>query len=206
MATSDTNRLDDLKSKFLQMTSPHEFGQERKKNVTITSRNVPPMLARADAAFLVLAERICNATPETAPDYDQLLAIALESRDQVKDADLLTKADQIHADFTDLIDSLSFLVCHLEVLKAVTAAGKNSCRRDGSICAAAYPEPEYQCRFYSTLEEQILISLQAALSKLCPAFLERRQLFLESLSKADMDRFARAQTEFTAYFKTIING
>lgn len=204
MATSDTNRLDDLRTKFLQMTSPQEFGQERKKNVTITSRNVPPMLARADAAFIVLAEELRSAEQEL--DYGKLLAIAQEARDQVKDADLLTKADKIHADFTDLIESLAFLVCHLQVLKSAAEAKNNYCRRKESICAVSYPEPDHQCHFYSGIEKQLRESLQSALTRLCPAFLERRRLFLESLSKADMDRFARAHSEFTAYFKTCING
>lgn len=204
MANSDTDRLDDLRSKFLRMTSPQEFGQKRKKNVTITSRNVPPMLARADAAFVVLAEKL-QTTTAAFLNYDLLLAVAQEARDQVKDADLLTKADKIHADFSDLFESLAFLVCNLKALKVVAEAKNDFSQSPESICTAIYPTPEHQKLFYGDIEQQILKNLQDALAGLCPAFLEKRKLFLESLSKADMERFSRAHEEFSAHFKNVTN-
>jgi|GEM_PF-1674826 len=208
MGTQETNRLKDLRSKFLQMTSPQEFGQERKENVTIISRNVPPMLARADASFLVLTDLLRNIPPEkcTEPDYSRFHALANEAYTMAKDADLLTKADHIQADFSDLTGSLSFLCRHLKVLQAAAEAKNSSCDLKVGICAGLPPGPETQCCFYHSISEQILRNLQSALAKLCPAFQEKRQLFLESLTKSDMDRFARAHEEFMADCKKRMDG
>lgn len=203
METPDTDRLENLRSKFLQMTSPQEFGQERKENVTIISRNVPPMLARADAAFIILTDALCNAAPEhTGMDYSLFIEIAENAREQAVNADRLTRADGIRADFTDLIESIDFLCRNLKVLNTISEAGKNICKRTESICYQCDPDPGLFC----STERSILKNLQGALAKLSPAFLEKRQFFLESLSKADMDRFTHAHATFAAFFKDRING
>ena len=208
MGTPDKKRLKDLRSKFLQMTSPQEFGQERKENVTIISRNVPPMLARADASFLVLTDLLRAIPPEkcSEPDYNQFRTVAEEAYTMAKDADLLTKADNIQADFSDLTGSLAFLCRHLKVLQAAAEAKNSSCDLRVGICAGLPPGPESQCCFYGKITEQTLQNLQRALEKLCPAFQEKRRQFLESLTKSDMERFTRAHEEFLTHCKKRMDG
>lgn len=204
MGTPDTNRLENLRSKFLQMTSPQEFGQERKENVTIISRNVPPMLARADAAFIVLTDALRNASPDQPEiDYKLLSEIAADAREQAQNADRLTRADSIRADFTDLIESLDLLCRHLSVLKVISEAELNACKRAESICFHNAQNSEI---IFQKIKRDLLIDLQNILADLCPAFLEKRQIFLESFTKADMDRFTHAHGTFTAFSKNRIYG
>ena len=203
MDTPDTNRLEDLRSKFLQMTSPQEFGQERKENVTIISRNVPPVLARADAAFVVLSDALRNISPEHATiDYDTFVEIAENAREQAVNADQLTRADSIRADFSDLLDSLDFLCRNLNLLKAASEVKNLTYRRAESICTPCDPDTD----FFRRTECALLKNLQDTLIRLTPAFQEKRQIFLESFSKADMDRFSHAHTSFTDLCKNKIGG
>ncbi len=203
MGTPDTDRLENLRTKFLQMTSPQEFGQERKENVTIISRNVPPMLAHADAAFTILTDVLCSAPDEHAgTDYKLLAEIAENARKLATDADLLTRADHIQADFSALIESLDFLCRNLCVLSAIAEAEKSTWKRAESICAQCNPDPG----FFRETERTLLKNLRSALAKLAPAFLEKRQISLESFTKADMDRFTHAHSTFTVHLRNRLNG
>lgn len=203
MATPDTDRLENLRSKFLQMTSPQEFGQERKENVTIISRNVPPMLARADAAFIILTDALSNTSPERAKiDYAPYAELAKNARELAVNADRLTRADGIRADFAALIASLNFLCRYLNVLSTVSNTEKDFCEPADSICLPCDSNAE----IFHEIELALLKNLQEALKKLAPAFLEKRQIFLESLSKADMDRFTHAHKIFSTIYKNKIDG
>lgn len=193
MDTPKKNRLDHLRNKFLQMTSPHEFGQERKKNVTIISRNVPPMLARADAAFVTVSDALQQKNPDSdrSAFYNTLFLIIDEAVIQATDADQLTRADGIRADLSSLIESLQFLQRNLCILCATADAAGDSGDPDG---------------FYHCLEMQTRDFLLAGLNKLVPTYNNDRKIFLKSLTKADIDRFAHAKTAFSDQYKNQIDG
>ncbi|MBO5959361.1 MAG: hypothetical protein J6Q65_04490, partial [Lentisphaeria bacterium] len=182
-----------LRNKFLQMTSPQEFWQERKENATIISHNVPPMLARADAAFAVLSEALKkNPAPEERTDfYGNLFIIADEAAALANDANQLTHADGITADFSTLTDSLQFIYRNLGVICSIADAREDS---------------EDTTGFYVGLEEQTLVFLRNGMENIRTRFARDRKVFLKTLSKADMDRFARAHTEFLTHYQNIADG
>ncbi len=203
---AEKDLLERVKRRFMRMTSPHEFSsQEKRRAATIVSANVPPLLARADAAADTAAEIIRRDLVVNVQDtdrhtlYSYAKNLAEEAGRYAGEAMQNAAADKRKLELVEFMEYTDFLCLHLNLLISLTAAqmqadspGKNS------ILPEVIRKQDLLC---NTGELAVLPFLQESVTLLAPRLEKIREQCRKIFSKTDSDRYARSYESFLRAYK-----
>lgn len=203
---AEKDLLERVRRSFLRMTSPHEFSsQGKRRQETIVSANVPPLLARADAAadtvFALLKRDLIVSMPDTERNAVYCFArkLTAEAENCAGEAMQNAAADKRKLDVAAFLEYMEFLELHLDILIALTKAQTLvETRSKSSLLTSVFQRQDLLC---SAGELSILPFLQESVSSLSTAFEKNREQYKKNFSKTDSERYARAYDSFIAVYQ-----
>ena len=211
-----SQRLEKVRRNMLRMTSPDGFGDDSAREFgSLSAINVPPWLARADAAYNRAVQLIQDSAPpgQSAPSPETRLeywrkvkSILQESEENLASIHhVFEKAEEIPLDVSVYLAFVRFLI---RLVMQVTMAARSGVELAAD--ARSFPSPVFPASFQDTLadaEEVFTASegriRQFALDSLklaSPAIDKIRSDCQSALPKVAKERYGRAFTAFTEHF------
>ena len=212
-----SQRLEKVRRNMLRMTSPDGFGDDSaaKGFGSLSAINVPPWLARADAAYDRAVGLFrgsvppvdSSRSPETRLAYWRgVRSLLQESEENLSSIHLVfEKAEEIPLDVTVYLAFVRFLI------RLVTQIGMAA--RSGvelAEDARSFPSPLFPARFQDMLagagavftasEDRIREFALESLELAAPAIDRIRTECREAMPKVARERYKRAFDAFTAHF------
>ena len=213
---SGSQRLEKVRRNMLRMTSPVGFGDDSAKGFgSLSAINVPPWLARADAAYdrAVRLIRISAPPGQSAPSPETRLEYWRKVKSLLQESEenlasihhVFEKAEEIPLDVSVYLAFVRFLV---RLVMQVTMAARSGVELAAD--ARSFPSPLFPARFQDTLadaEEVFTASegriRQFALDSLdlaSPTVDGIRSDCRKALPKVAKERYERAFKAFTEHF------
>ena len=216
---SGSQRLEKVRRNMLRMTSPVGFGDDSAKGFgSLSAINVPPWLARADAAYdrAVRLIRISAPPGQSAPSPETRLEYWRKVKSLLQESEenlasihhVFEKAEEIPLDVSVYLAFVRFLV---RLVMQVTMAARSGVELAAD--ARSFPSPLFPARFQDTLadaEEVFTASegriRQFALDSLdlaSPTVDGIRSDCRKALPKVAKERYERAFAAFTEHFSHV---
>lgn len=207
MADKKKNTLEKVKRDFLRITSPCGYGGEGSRFDNILSVNVPPLLGCADAAFEVSKEILQkNLTQRargtgSADPFLQMRTLLQDARNAADEAGRYAEADKQIVPVQPFLTNVRQILDVLDMLILISAPpsrGKESRKTAGSSGAARgksvlfFNEEEKLRQILLTLMEETTSVLQSCQEK-----------FQTALSESDAERYTKACTEYTTFYRKL---
>ena len=202
---------------MLQMTSPVGFGDDSaaKEFGSLSAINVPPWLARADAAYDRAVRLILSSTPPgpSAPAPEVRLEYWRAVRTLLQESEenlasihhVFEKAEEIPLDVSVYLAFVRFL---LRIVMQVAMAARSGVELAAD--ARSFPSPLFPAQFQDTLAdaEAVFTASEArirqfsidSLALASPAVDKIRSGCQNALSKVAKERYERAFAAFTEHF------
>ena len=213
---SGSQRLEKVRRNMLRMTSPDGFGDDSAKEFgSLSAINVPPWLARADAAYDRAVRLILSSTPpgSSAPAPEVRLEYWRAVRTLLQESEenlasihhVFEKAEEIPLDVSVYLAFVRFL---LRIVMQVAMAARSGVELAAD--ARSFPSPLFPAQFQDTLAdaEAVFTASEArirqfsidSLALASPAVDKIRSGCQNALSKVAKERYERAFAAFTEHF------
>ena len=213
---SGSQRLEKVRRNMLRMTSPAGFGDDSAKEFgSLSAINVPPWLARADAAYdravcLILSSTPPGSTspaPEVRLEFWRMVRMLLQESEEnlASIHHVFEKAEEIPLDVSVYLAFVRFLI---RVVTQVTMAARSGVELAAD--ARWFPSPLFPAQFQDTLADAEAVFTasegrirQFALDSLAlasPAVDKIRSGCRNALPKVANERYERAFAAFTEHF------
>ncbi len=212
-AKSGGTILEKVKRNFMRMTSPTEFGSGDKSFGSVLTMNIPPDLARADAAFARASELLRNRPPDL-PDEErpELYSSVLELLDDVER--LLSKCAMAVEGSTLDFDVSLYLEMERFVKRIVRLLHQVSLQQkvldfESKIFIPPYFGAAFQTAFseadpiFSGCELNSYRFLRGCLDAAEPGIQKLRDHQKRFFSRSDQDRYSRAYEEYSRYYAKV---
>ena len=204
---------------MLRMTSPASFGDDSAKEFgSLSAINVPPWLARADAAYDRAVRLIQISTPPgpsaPAPEvrleyWREVRALLQESEENLASIHhVFEKAEEVPLDVSVYLTFVRFLI---RLVMQITMAARSG--TELAADARSFPSPLFPAEFQKTLADAEAVFTasegrirQFALDSLklaSPTVDKIRSDCKTALPKVAMERYGRAFEAFTVHFSHI---
>ena len=212
----DSQRLEKVRRNMLRMTSPAGFGDDSAKEFgSLSAINVPPWLARADAAYDRAVQLILSSTPPgpsaSAPEvrlefWRVVRTLLQESEENLASIHhVFEKAEEVPLDVSVYLAFVRFLI---RIVTQVTMAARSGVEL--ATDARCFPSPLFPAQFQDTLADAEAVFTasegrirQFALDSLdlaSPAVDKIRSGCRNTLPKVAKERYERAFSAFTEHF------
>ncbi|MBP5585917.1 MAG: hypothetical protein J6Y92_06145 [Lentisphaeria bacterium] len=213
---SGSQRLEKVRRNMLRMTSPAGFGDDGAKEFgSLSAINVPPWLARADAAYDRAVRLIQDSTPpgSSAPaptirlEYWRTVRTLLEESEEnlASIHHVFEKAEEIPLDVSVYLAFVRFL---LRLVMQIAMAARSGVELAAD--ARSFPSPLFPARFQDTLTDAEAVFTasegrirQFAIDSLAltsSAVDKIRSDCRKALPKVAKERYDRAFAAFTDHF------
>ena len=211
-----SQRLEKVRRNMLRMTSPAGFGDDSAKEFgSLSAINVPPWLARADAAYDRAVRLILSSTPPDRPKsspeerlefWRVVRTLLQESEDNLASIHhVFEKAEEIPLDVSVYLAFVRFLI---RIVTQVTMAARSGVEL--ATDARCFPSPLFPAQFQDKLADAEAVFTasegrirQFALDSLdlaSPAVDKIRSGCRNALPKVAKERYDRAFSAFTEHF------
>ena len=206
----NTSTRDDQKRIFLRMKSPSAFGADKRFDST-AFMNVPPEMARRDAAYAQLAgffrslDLAAESVPARRDIYGRILrtlAVIEEKTEFILKADTIEKRNLEKAGNLDYIRQLQKYFTMLN--SAVTALPEPQEKQSGS----PLPSAELTGKVDSALTafETVLAALiRLLLDQVAPQLSSQREQRCKNFSKSDSERYEKSFALYSEYYAGLKN-
>lgn len=200
--------MDKVRRSFLRMASPFEFGSTTKLD-SIQCMNIPPMMARRDAAYERAAAMLkCNMFTHSDIERHQiysaaahLISVAFDNTEIICRATASEKYSNENALWgKHLLFIRSLLETLCELSEYQNYIDKSETEMDSFLGTAATARFRLSDDTFSSSEINIynfLVELINSSEQPVSAFLSHRK---KSLGKADSERYSKAYDEFTKVY------
>ena len=213
---SGSQRLEKVRRNMLRMTSPAGFGDDGAKEFgSLSAINVPPWLARADAAYDRAVRLIQDSTPpgSSAPaptirlEYWRTVRTLLEESEEnlASIHHVFEKAEEIPLDVSVYLAFVRFL---LRLVMQIAMAARSGVELAAD--ARSFPSPLFPARFQDTLTdaEAVFTASEGRIRQfaidslaLTSSAVDRiRSDCRKALPKVAKERYDRAFAAFTDHF------
>jgi len=211
-----SQRLEKVRRNMLRMTSPAGFGDDSAKEFgSLSAINVPPWLARADAAYDRAVRLILSSTPPgpSAPEPEVRLEFWRSVRTLLQESEenlasihhVFEKAEEVPLDVSVYLSFVRFLI---RIVMQITMAARSGVEL--ATDARCFPTPLFPAQFQDTLADAEAVFTasegrirQFALDSLdlaSPAIDRIRSGCRNALTKVAKERYERAFSAFTEHF------
>lgn len=212
-AKSGNNLLEKVKRNFMRMTSPTEFGSGGKAFGSVLTMNIPPDLARADAAF-ERASQLLRMRPPDMPDEERpdLYRAVLDLLDEVER--LLSKCafaaegSKLDFDVSLYLEMERFVKRLVRLLEQVSIQQK-VLDFESKIFIPPYFGVAFQNAFseadpiFSVCEINVYRFLRECMDAAEPGIHKLRDHQKRFLSRNELDRYNRAYEEYARHYSTV---
>ena len=216
---SGSQRLEKVRRNMLRMTSPAGFGDDGAKEFgSLSAINVPPWLARADAAYSRAVRLIqvsappgeCAPAPEVRLEYWRVVRTLLQESEEnlASIHHVFEKAEEVPLDVSVYLAFVRFLI---RLVMQIAMAARSGVELAAD--ALSFPSPLFPAQLQDTLadaeavfaasEERIRKFALDSLELASPAVDRIRSDCRKSLPKVAKERYERALTAFTEHFAQI---
>jgi len=214
---SGSKRLEKVRRNMLRMTSPVGFGDDStaKGFGSLSAINVPPWLARADAAYDRAVHLLRISTPPgssgDAPAirlgyWRGVRALLTESEENLASIHhVFEKAEEIPMDVSVYLAFVRFLIRLVTQIEMAAGSGVEL-----AADARSFPAPLFPAKFQDTLADAgaIFAASEGKIRKFAidsletasPAVDQIRQECQKALPKVAKERYTRAFEAFTSHF------
>ena len=213
---SGSQRLEKVRRNMLRMTSPAGFGGDDAKEFgSLSAINVPPWLARADAAYDRAVRLILSSTPpgpsapapEVRLEYWRVVRSLLQESEEnlASIHHVFEQAEEIPLDVSVYLAFVRFL---LRLVMQIAMAARSGVELAAD--ARSFPSPLFPAQFQDTLADAEAVFTasegrirQFALDSLAlasPAVDKIRSGCQNALPKVAKERYERAFSAFTEHF------
>jgi hypothetical protein len=214
-----SQRLEKVRRNMLRMTSPAGFGDDSAKEFgSLSAINVPPWLARADAAYDRAVRLIQDSAPPgvSAPPPEIRLeywhgvrSLLQESEENLASIHhVFEKSEEVPLDVSVYLAFVRFLI---RLVMQITMAARSGVEL--AVDARSFPSPLFPAQFQDTLADAEAVFTasegrirQFALDSLklaSPAIDKIRSDCRNALPKVAKERYERALTAFTEHFSHV---
>lgn len=206
-----TKVLDKVKRSFLRMASPFEFGGEEVHFDTLLSLNVPPMLARAGAAYERLMELLhlnvfSHSLEERRELYSEMQLLATESASNYRLISQIVKVEKKRIDFQPISEYLDNLEQQILILKntaeSLALLDLSSKQLTQTFGAGALSPLETCDQVYTEGELKVFHFVLELVDFAAPTLKTLREQKMKLFSKGDLARYARSFSEYQNYFRS----
>jgi hypothetical protein len=216
---SGSQRLEKVRRNMLRMTSPAGFGDDSAKEFgSLSAINVPPWLARADAAYdrAVLLIQTSASPGESAPAPEVRLGYWRGVRSLLQESEenlasihhVFGNAEEVPLDVSVYLAFVRFL---LRLVMQIAMAARSGVELAAD--ARSFPSPLFPAQFQDTLADAEAVFTgsegrirQFALDSLAlgsPAVDKVRSDCRKALPKIAKERYERAFAAFTEHFSHV---
>ncbi len=211
-----SQRLEKVRRNLLRMTSPAGFGDGSAKEFgSLSAINVPPWLARADAAYDRAVRLILNSAPpgpsapapEVRLEYWSVVQTLLQESEENL-ASIHHVFEKAEEDPLDVSVYLAFVRFLIRLVMQVSMAARSGVELAKDACW--FPSPLFPAQFQDTLTDAEAVFTasegrirQFALDSLAlasPAIDKIRSGCQNALQKVAKERYERAFAAFTEHF------
>ena len=216
---SGSQRLEKVRRNMLRMTSPTGFGDDSAKEFgSLSAINVPPWLARADAAYDRAVRLIRDSAPPgaSAPAPEVRLnywrgvrSLLQESEENLASIHhVFEKAEEVPLDVSVYLAFVRFL---LRLVMQIAMAARSGVELAAD--ARSFPSPLFPSRFQDTLADAEAVFTASegrirqftldSLALASPAVDQIRAACKKALPKVAKERYERAFAAFTEHFSHV---
>jgi len=202
--------LSKIKRTFLRMTSPSEFGGTEIRFNHELSLNIPPAIARGDAAYkraaaLIQRNNIISFPLDTRIKYYRLIELLLtDTAAQYENASNIAAALKIDMDFESSFKLFAFLAEKISLLLEIALSQETMFSADDAFSQKFGSEATELLQNSDTVFAEHEVALSRFLTKLIASMDSRieniRSQNLSLMAKADAERYIKAYTEFSSIF------
>lgn len=212
-AKSGGTILEKVKRNFMRMTSPTEFGSGGKAFGSVLTMNIPPDLARADAAF-ERASELLRSRPPDLPDEErpELYAAVLELLDDVErllsKCAMAVEGSKLDFDVSLYLEMERFVKRIVRLLHQVSLQQK-VLDFESKIFIPPYFGSAFQTAFseadpiFSACELNAYRFLRGCLDAAEPGIHKLRDHQKRFLSRSELDRYVRAYEEYSRHYAKV---
>ncbi len=201
--------LDKVKRSFLRMSTPFEFGGNEIHFNTPLSVNIPPVLARADAAYdracaILTGNIFAHILEERAFFYQTAKDLLTEAAEKYESALRIIKLEKKRFQAAPIAAYYHFLAGKAAILFALVK-GTESLGLDGEIFSDSFgahiPDSLHAADSLLTeCEMNLFHFLEDLLHRTDSHVKDFREKTIKDMSKSDLARYAKAYAEYTVIF------
>ena len=209
----DSDLQENRKRLFMRIKSPSAFGAARRFD-SVSFMNVPPEIARRDAAFsrlfdFMLDDDFPQRTPEErSRAYQQILNLLsmIEYRTRfIRNAEIMEKRSLERIESLTFIGLLQnkFLILNsiMEILLGVSAESEMI-----KLIQLLPEKPtELQREGLKVQEQQLIGSVRSLIAQVRPRLLAQREERCKLFSKSDSERYERSYAFYLEYYNDLKN-
>ena len=206
----NTSTRDDQKRIFLRMKSPSAFGAGKRFD-SASFMNVPPEMARRDAAYAQLSGFFRSLDPSAESVsarrdiYGRILrvlAMIEEKTEFILKADTIEKRNLENAGNLDFIRLLQKYFTMLESAVSILPDPQEK-RADGALPSAEITGKVDSA--LSTFESVLTASIRLLFEQAAPQLQAQREQRCKNFSKSDSERYEKSFALFTEYYAGLKN-
>ncbi len=210
---SDSDLKENQKKLFMRIKSPSAFGASRRFD-SVSFMNVPPELARCDAALSCLFDfLLCDDFPRQSAEMRRqgyqrilkLLAMIEERAEFIRNAVIVEKRklEKIESlPFVRLLRNNFLILDNVSEIQQAVSAGSGVKKL---IQALPEKPPELQENGLNALEQQMMTSVRSLIAQVCPQLAALREERCKQFSKSDSERYERAYTFYLDFYSNLKN-